>query len=156
MSARIGRKFATETYPESQIASAMLGILQNRVEQASANGTVIAGGSAITPNASLTIKGKGRVKVTATASYSLAVGAAGAEAFLTIQLNAGPVLTQWVWTRSNAAKDQIAGVFEIDLPANPGDILHVHWQTTVGDVAVTLGDPATPGFGAVLLLEELL
>jgi hypothetical protein len=52
--------------------------------------------------------------------------------------------------------DGASTVFEFDSGAPAGTVLTVHWQTTAGDDAVTLGGVVGAGIdGAALLVEEL-
>lgn len=141
-------------------AGAIIALLSNRVQQPSPAGTVVAAGTAITPDASLTLLADPAstiLKVRISASASFTSGAGTVRPFLQVALNGGAFATVYSWaTTSDTVGDADAVFIEIPAGAVPGDVVHVHWQTTAGDAAATLGNAAAGGQGAILLVEQVL
>jgi hypothetical protein len=140
-------------------AGGTLAILQNRVQQQALSGVVVAAGTTITPDASITTKGPtGKILINASYSGVGGGGAGGVNAFLQVKVGAGAFTTVYSWApvATGGVVDGASTTFEFDSGAPAGTVISVHWQTTAGDDAVTLGGVAGAGiFGATLLLEEL-
>lgn len=136
----------------------VVALLANRVQQPNPAGNVVAAGAAITPDAALTLvadPASTTLKVRISASASFISGGGTVRPFLQVALNAGPFVTAYSWNTTSDGAGDASAVF-IDIPAGavPGDVVHVHWQTTAGDAAATLGGAA--GQGAILLVEQVL
>jgi hypothetical protein len=133
-------------------------LLQNRVQQTALSGAVVAAAGAITLDAALTTVGPlGKIRISAHFSGTGGGGAGGVNAILQVKIGAGAFATVYSWAGFPTGVDVDLGtVFEFDSAAAPGTVLTVHWQTTAGDDAVTLGGAVGAGIlGAVLLVEEL-
>jgi hypothetical protein len=134
-------------------------ISQNRVQQQALSGAVVAAAGAITPDASITTRGAlGKILINADFSGVGGGGAGGVHAFLQVKIGAGAFVTVYSWApvATGGVVDGASTTFEFDSAAPAGTVISVHWQTTAGDDAVTLGGTAGAGiFGATLLLQEL-
>lgn len=141
-------------------ALANFGVLANRVQQVAASGAVVAAAGAITPDANLTTIGaNGRVRITANFSGVGGGGAGGIHAFLQVQIGAGPNATVFSWApvATGGVVDGAGTSLVINTGAPAGTVVAVHWQTTAGDDAVTLGGVVGAGVdGASLLVEQVL
>jgi len=141
-------------------ALASLGVLANRVQQVALSGAVVAAAGAITPDASITTVGpNGRIRISANYSGVGGGGAGGIHAFLQVKVGAGPFTTVYSWVpRATGLTIDGAGVdLVVNTGAAPGTVVSVHWQTTAGDDAVTLGGVVGAGIdGAALIVEEVL
>lgn len=141
-------------------ALAQLAVLGNRVQQTALSGAVVAAAAAITPNASLVTVGPlGRIRISANFSGVGGGGAGGVHAFLQLQIGAGAFTTVYSW--APVATGGVVDGAGVDLIVNTGapagTTLNVHWQTTAGDDAVTLGGVVGAGvFGAQLVIEEVI
>jgi hypothetical protein len=138
---------------------ALLAIERNRVQQQALSGAVVAAAGAITADASITTVGTlGKILISADFSGVGGGGAGGVHAFLQVKIGAGAFVTVYSWApvATGGVVDGASTVFEFDSGAAAGTVVSVHWQTTAGDDAVTLGGVAGAGiFGATLLLQEL-
>lgn len=135
-----------------------LTLMKNRVQQQTLSGVAIAAGLAITLDASLTTVGPlGKVIISANFSGSGGGGAGGVNAFLQVKVGAGAFTTVYSWTGWPTGVDvDDSVVFEFDSGAPPGTVITVHWQTTAGDDALTIGGVVGAGiFGATLLVQEV-
>lgn len=133
-------------------------IAKNRVQQVALSGAVVAAAGAITPDASLTTVGPlGKVRISANFSGVGGGGAGGINAFLQVKIGAGAFTTVYSWAPfATASHVDNSVTFEFDSAAPAGTVISVHWQTTAGDDAVTLGGVVGAGIdGAALLVEEL-
>lgn len=140
-------------------ALANLAVLANRVQQVALSGAVVAAGAAITPDASITTVGStGKIKISANFSGVGGGGAGGINAFLQVKVGAGAFTTIYSWAAfATASHVDESGAFVFLSGAPAGTVISVHWQTTAGDDAVTLGGVVGAGIdGAVLLVEEVL
>lgn len=137
----------------------LLKVLANRVQQQSAAGIVVAAGGAITPDASLTIvppPGGGNANVRISANASFTSGAGTVTPFLQVASNGGAFSNAVAWAQTTDQQGDISMTFvEVSLPPSVTS-LQVHWQTTAGDAAATLGHSNVGGgVGATLLLEQV-
>jgi hypothetical protein len=142
----------------SRSALAFIGFLQNRVQQQTASGTVIAAAGAITLDAALTTKGpSGKIKISANYSGVGGGGAGGIHGLLQVKIGAGAFVTVYTWAPvATGGVIDSSVVFEFDSASPAGTVLTVHWRTTAGDDAVTIGGAVGAGQnGATLLVEEL-
>lgn len=141
-------------------ALAQLAILANRVQQTALSGAVVAAAGAITPDASITTVGPlGRIRISANYSGVGGGGAGGINAFLQVKIGAGAFVTEYSWApvATGGVVDGAGTSIVINTGAAPGTVVSVHWQTTAGDDAVTLGGVVGAGVdGAVLLVEEVI
>jgi len=153
-------KLIKRALASASAALAQLAILGNRVQQVALSGVVVAAGTTITPDASITTKGPtGKILINASYSGVGGGGAGGVNAFLQVKVGAGAFTTVYSWAPVATAGvvDGASTVFEFDSGAPAGTVISVHWQTTAGDDAVTLGGVAGAGIdGAALLLEEVI
>lgn len=143
------------------LAASAFALLGNRVQQQSDSGAVVAAAGAITPDASITTRGSlGKLRISANFSGVGGGGAGGIHAFLQVKIGAGAFVTVYSWApvATGGVVDGASTVFEFDSAAAPGTVISVHWQTTAGDDAVTLGGVVGAGVikGATLLVEELV
>jgi hypothetical protein len=136
-------------------------ILKNRVQQSAAVGTVVAAGAAITPDASITTKGTlGKIRISATFSGQVPATTT-CTAHLQVAIGGGAFVEEVGFAQATAPAGAAGEVndgvvFEFDSGAPAGTVLHVHWETTLGDGALTLGAGAAAApIAAVLLVEEL-
>lgn len=141
-------------------ALANLAVLANRVQQVALSGAVVAAAGAITPDASITTVGStGKIKISANFSGVGGGGAGGINAFLQVKVGAGAFTTvySWVPVATGGVVDGAGANFVFLSGAPAGTVISVHWQTTAGNDAVTLGGVVGAGInGAVLLVEEVL
>jgi hypothetical protein len=130
---------------------------ESAVQMISAAGTVVAAGGAITPDAVVTVRGRGRIKVTATGSYSMPATDT-VRPIIQANINGAGFVTEWSDATDTAPAaapgyGKLAASFILTTAALPGQTVAIHWQTTAGDGPATLG--GTGGTGAALIVEEI-
>lgn len=124
-------------------------ILQNRVQETSADGTTITAGNPIVPNVSFTAVKTGKVRVSAW----LTSNAPGSSGTYRPTLSVHQGMTTVTAAAMGALTTGGACVFEFDGLA-VGTVATFAFGTTAGDASVTLGTGSL-GFGAGMLVEEL-
>ncbi len=155
--ARLQARIASVTEGDTVLQN----ILQNRVQQVAAEGVVVAAGGPITLDASITTVGpNGKVRVSAHFSGQVPATTT-CRALIQMAIAAGAFGTQVAFAQFTAvagAPGEVADgmVFEIDTGVPAGTVLHFHWQTSLGDGALTLaGGGVGAPIAACLLVEEL-
>jgi hypothetical protein len=153
-------KLIKRALASASAALAQLAILGNRVQMVNAAGAIVAAGAAITPDVAITTVGPtGKIKISANFSGVGGGGAGGVHAFLQVKIGAGPFATvySWVPVATGGTVDGAGTSLVVNTAAPVGTVVQVHWQTTAGDDALTLGGVVGAGVdGAQLLVEEVI
>ncbi len=148
-----------------QIAG-LLFIEQNRAQQSSTSGTVVAAGGAITLDASIVLVDaisqpntpaqQGNIRIKASASGGFPVGNLTPELF--VGVNGGPLVSQWKWAQFVApaagSQESFSTDFTMHTAGLPGQTIVAHWSTTAGDQALTLGNGVAASTAAALTIEQ--